>query len=220
MSNLHFCCFFILLNNFWCIFVRKSELKHSAGKVKMYIAFSLKAPGMGLKEKSNYKKKKKGCGGGLFCHILCWMKEAHCKFPLVFFFHSFFCVFFFPPVFRSQKLACQTDSFLMNCLVEKRRNLWQAVVWLQRGAEGCSFSLGGRRGPPPPWRWGHCKLGLRGALGHTKGSSTFCKRQWVCVVLVQGARYLFKVLFVELEQRQALEEGRNLKFSVNFFFLI
>lgn len=90
---------------------------------------------------------------------------------------SFVCFFFFPPVFHSQELACQTDSFLMNCLVEKRRNLWQAAAWIQRGAEGCSCSLWGRRGPPPPWCWGRCQLELRGALGHANSPSTFCKRQ-------------------------------------------
>lgn len=132
---------------------------------------------------------------------------------------SFVCFFFFPPVFHSQELACQTDSFLMNCLVEKRRNLWQAAAWIHRGAEGCSCSLWGRRGPPPPWCWGRCQLELRGALGHTNSPSMFCKRQWVCcVVLVQRARYLFKVLFVELEKRQAPEEGRNLEVFCSFFF--
>lgn len=38
------------------------------------------------------------------------------------------------------------------------------------------------------------------------------------VVLVQRVRYLFKVLFVELEKRQALEEGRNLEVFCSFFF--
>lgn len=217
MSNLHFCCFFILLNNFWCIFVRKSELKCSAGKVKMCIAFSLKAPGMRLKEKSNYKKKIRLRWWIILPHFI--LNEGGSLQISTHIFLPFFRVFFFPPVFHSQELACQTDSFLMNCLVEKRRNLWQAAAWIHRGAEGCSCSLWGRHGPPPLWCWGHCQLELRGALGHTNSPSTFCKRQWVCcVVLVQRARYLFKVLFVELEKRQALEEGRNLEVFCSFFF--
>lgn len=32
-------------------------------------------------------------------------------------------------------------------------------------------------------------------------------------MLMQGARYLLKVLFVKLEERQALEDGRDLNFS-------
>lgn len=38
-------------------------------------------------------------------------------------------------------------------------------------------------------------------------------------MLMQGARYLLKVLFVKLEKRQALEDGRNLNFSAFVFFI-
>lgn len=67
---------------------------------------------------------------------------------------------------------------------------------------------------------GGCKLEFRGALYPINSSSFFCKRQWICsVMLMQGARYLLRILFVKLGKRQALEEGRNFNFS-GFVFLI
>lgn len=57
-------------------------------------------------------------------------------------------------------------------------------------------------------------------LDHINSSPTFCKRQGICsVMLMQGARCLLKVLFVKLEKRQALEDGRNLNFSAFVFFI-
>lgn len=68
-------------------------------------------------------------------------------------FHIFFpfcllCFSFSPPAFRSQKWVCQTDPFLMNCLLENRSNHWQAVVRLQWETAACLLPLtGGRRWP-------------------------------------------------------------------------
>lgn len=121
-----------------------------------------------------------------------------------------------PPAFHSQKLVCQTDPLLMNCLLENCRNHWQAVVrlwwesvrWRENMAHHLCDTGGG------------CKLEFRGALYPINSSSFFCKRQWICsVMLMQGARYLLRILFVKLGKRQALEEGRNFNFS-GFVFLI
>lgn len=147
MSNLgiifFFSAFFILINNFWCLFLRKSELKHSAAKVKMCVAFSLKALGRKLKGKKEVISLRSD-GGGL-CSPLAfkWGRPAADFLPYYF----FLCLLVAPPAVHSQKLVCQTDPFLMNCLLENHRNHWQAVVRLQEGSEGCYCSLEGERGP-------------------------------------------------------------------------
>lgn len=55
MSNLVWFCFFcfVPVNNFLCVFLRELELKPSPGKVKLYVAFSLKASWRTPKEKSS-----------------------------------------------------------------------------------------------------------------------------------------------------------------------
>lgn len=69
--------------------------------------------------------------------------------------------------------------------------------------------------------WGElASESLGGALDCVNSLSTFCKRQWICsVMLMQGARYLLKVLVVKLKKRQALADGRNLNFSAFVFFI-
>lgn len=140
-------------------------------------------------------------------------RQLAANFLPYFFFHSFFCVCLFPPpAFHSQKRVCQTDPFLMNCLLENRSNHRQPVVRLQWETAACLLPLaGGRRWPCGAG--GGCKWEFRGALCPISSSSLVCIMQWICsVVLMQEARYLLRVLFVKLEKSQALEDGRNLYF--------
>lgn len=129
---------------------------------------------------------------------------------------------FFPPAFHSQKLVCQTEIHF----------LWTAWWRTTEITDNLRSDFRGKlKAVTARWRenvahhfcdtGGGCKLEFRGALCHISSSSRFCKRQRICsFMLVQGARYLLRVLFVKLEKGQALKDGKSLNFSGFVFFFI